>query len=262
MDSSDQPPFIGQNMAVRPGKVQASFALFLSSGRALLHRNAVTGLFLTAILSLGASSQAIAYDDVMGANENTVQSSSPDAPSDSSAQATASVASLPTRKTRHQLWVGLDGFYIDSYLRGSSTRRALSLMWNYSPIAQHPLKPSIGLGARLATPATYSGNMLELYLRPSVSHALGFWNPTMGIELGLTPFTLFDPTPRGISDSAYQQESDHQTPFYVALHAAPARFQWKRLSVSVLEVQWGTPVIAATKIARMHVGLLQIGWTL
>lgn len=164
------------------------------------------------------------------------------------------------RLPRQEITLGLSAFYIDGFRRTGRSRLPLELSWhrfNGGPNVRSPFSYRIGLRSDFQSPNNLVP--LELFARAEWTSALGYYQPTIGAELGLSAYTLFSLTPRGIPDSSYQSEAESMSPVYVSLCAAPARFAFKRWSVSVLEVHFGTLLPNLFQVGRLEVSLVNVG---
>lgn len=164
------------------------------------------------------------------------------------------------RLPRQEVTLGVNAFYIDSFRRTGKTRMPLELTWHRflgGPTVRSPYSYRVGLRSDFQSPLERIP--LEAFVRGEWSNSLGYYQPSLGLELGLSAYTLFNPTPRGIPDSSYQSEAESTSPVYLSWCAAPIRFAYKRWSVSVLEIHLGTLLPNALQIARLEVGLLNFG---
>jgi hypothetical protein len=111
----------------------------------------------------------------------------------------------------------------------------------------------LGGGVRWA-PSGQGNLPVELYARALLSTQAGFWRPAVGPELGLSGLPIIIPPAGGFPDDL--------SPAYVALHAVPLRFSFRRFTVSALELQWGTTLNRPGSTLRLQLGLLHLGMTL
>jgi len=164
------------------------------------------------------------------------------------------------RLPRQEFTLGVNAFYIDSFRRTGKTRMPLELTWHRywgGPTVRSPFSYRVGLRSDFQPPLGMVP--LEVFGRGEWASSLGYYQPSLGLELGISTYTLFNPTPRDIPDSSYQSEAESMSPVYVSWCAAPIRFAYKRWSLSVLEIHLGTLLPNALQIARLEVGLLNFG---
>ncbi|HZH15331.1 MAG TPA: hypothetical protein VE057_13350, partial [Archangium sp.] len=60
-------------------------------------------------------------------------------------------------------------------------------------------------------------------------------------------------------DDLSRQQAAQLGPAYVAVHAAPLRFAFRRFTVSALELQWGTTLNRPGSTLRLQFGLVHLG---
>ena len=119
----------------------------------------------------------------------------------------------------------------------------------------------LGGGVRWA-PSGRGNLPVELYARALLSTQSGFWRPAVGPELGLSGLPIILPPEGGFPDELSRQQAAQLGPAYVAVHAAPLRFAFRRFTVSALELQWGTTLNRPGSTLRLQLGLLHLGMTL
>ena len=102
---------------------------------------------------------------------------------------------------------------------------------------------------------------LEVYGRALLTAQLGtWWQPSVGPELGLSAVPVVTPSRSALPQDYPDSRVDRFGPLYVAFHAEPLRFVFRRFTVSALEVQWGTHLAPRPgSNLRMQVGLLRLG---
>ncbi|QRK10977.1 hypothetical protein JQX13_13430 [Archangium violaceum] len=103
---------------------------------------------------------------------------------------------------------------------------------------------------------------LEVYARALLSTRLGVWRPAVGPELGLSGAPIVIPPRGGFPEDHSRQQASQLGPVYVALHAEPLRFSFRRFTVSALALQWGTSLAAPGASLRLQLGLVHLGVSL
>ncbi len=104
---------------------------------------------------------------------------------------------------------------------------------------------------------------LEAYARAQLSANLGVWRPAVGPEVGLSGLAVVTPARYGLPRDYPDSRAELFGPAYVAIHAAPLRFAFRRVTVSALEVHWGTDLLPRPgSILRIQLGLARLGVTL
>jgi hypothetical protein len=116
----------------------------------------------------------------------------------------------------------------------------------------------LGGGVRWA-PAGRGSPPLEVYVRALLGPSTGVWRPGVGPELGFSNLPIILPPTGGFPDDITRLQAEQLKPFYLAVHAQPLRFVFGSVSVSALEVQWGTPLNQPGAALRLHLGLLHVG---
>ncbi len=117
----------------------------------------------------------------------------------------------------------------------------------------------LGAGVRVA-PGGDNALPLEGYGRVLLVAPLGAWRPAIGPELGVSGLTRLMRPP--YADDLHDQREERLSPFYVALSAAPLRFQRGRFTLSAAEFQVGTALLQPGGTLRLQLGLLHLGGTL
>lgn len=116
------------------------------------------------------------------------------------------------------------------------------------------------LGGGLRWAPSGLGNLpVEVYARALLSTHLGRWRPAVGPELGVSGLPIILPPRGGFPDDLARQQAERLGPAYVALHAAPLRFAFRRFTVSALELQWGTTLNQPGATLRLQLGLVHLG---
>jgi len=116
----------------------------------------------------------------------------------------------------------------------------------------------LGGGLRWA-PAGRGNLPVELYARALLFTRLGRWQPAVGPELGVSGLPIILPPEGGFPDDLSRQQAAQLGPTYVAVHAAPLRFAFRRFTVSALELQWGTTLNRPGSTLRLQFGLVHLG---
>lgn len=99
----------------------------------------------------------------------------------------------------------------------------------------------------------------EGFARLSASPYLGSWEPSLGVELGVGR-RAHDDHGGALVSELRDQSRTQLVPVYLAMHAVPLRFAlWKRLFVSVLELQVGSYVAPFGRFVRLHLGFVSGG---
>ena len=99
----------------------------------------------------------------------------------------------------------------------------------------------------------------ELFVQAQLTARFGFWEPSVGPELGLSGFAKLDPRLPFPSVQLYQQEDADVGPLYVALNASPLRFRFGMFLVNAMEFQVGTSAPPLGVTTRTYLGLLRLG---
>lgn len=119
----------------------------------------------------------------------------------------------------------------------------------------------LGGGVRWA-PAGLGNLPLELYARALLTARLEHWQPSVGPELGLSGLPIIIAPTGGFPDDLSRRQAEALGPAYVAVHAEPLRFVFRRFTVSALALQWGTTLNHPGATLRLQLGLLNLGVTL
>ncbi len=126
-------------------------------------------------------------------------------------------------------------------------------------VGPRPELLELSAGVRIA-PAGDAALPLEVYGRVLLVAPLGAWRPALGPELGVSGLTHLMRPP--YPDDLHDWREEHLSPFYVAMSAAPLRFQAGRFTVSAAELQVGTALLQPGGSLRLQLGLLHLGGTL
>ena len=134
------------------------------------------------------------------------------------------------------------------------TRPALELTYTYG-------RDVWRLGGGLRWSPTRGATVpVEGYARALFAAGTGVWRPSLGPELGLSALPVVPPASSGFPPTYPDSRTGRFGPVYLALHAEPARFVFRRFTVSALEVQWGTHLAPRPgSNLRLQVGLLRVG---
>ncbi|HZH79604.1 MAG TPA: hypothetical protein VEY88_26520 [Archangium sp.] len=162
---------------------------------------------------------------------------------------------------RNEISVGVSTFHYSSYLRSSVEFRALDLSY-HRPVGSSGFWRAVRVGGGLRTglpagaEARFPG---ELFVQAQLTARFGFWEPSVGPELGLSGFAKLDPRLPFPSVQLYQQEDADVGPLYVALNASPLRFRFGMFLVNAMEFQVGTSAPPLGVTTRTYLGLLRLG---
>ncbi|HEX8441991.1 hypothetical protein [Archangium sp.] len=117
------------------------------------------------------------------------------------------------------------------------------------------------LGGGVRWSPTERGNPpLEVYARAQLTANLGVWRPAVGPEFGLSGLSVVAPARYGMPGDYAASRAEKFGPAYVAIHAAPLRFAFRRVTVSALEVHWGTELLPRPgSMLRIQLGLARLG---
>jgi hypothetical protein len=119
------------------------------------------------------------------------------------------------------------------------------------------------LGGGLRWAPSGRGNLpVEVYARALLTTQLGRWRPAVGPELGVSGLPIILPPEGGFPDDLMRRQASQLGPVYVAVHAAPLRFDFRPFTVSALELQWGTTLNQPGATLRLQFGLVHLGVTL
>lgn len=116
----------------------------------------------------------------------------------------------------------------------------------------------LGGGLRWA-PSGRGSLPIEVYARALLSLDTGVWRPGVGPELGFSNLPIIVPPSGGFPDDLSRLQAEKLKPFYIAMHAQPLRFVFGPVSVSALELQWGTTLNQPGATLRLQLGLLHVG---
>ncbi|HEX5751789.1 MAG TPA: hypothetical protein VFZ09_36555 [Archangium sp.] len=117
----------------------------------------------------------------------------------------------------------------------------------------------LGGGLRTGLPVSEARFPGELFVQAQLTARFGFWEPSVGPELGLTGFARLDRRLPFPSVQLYQQEDADVGPLYVALNASPLRFRFGMFLVNAMELQVGTSTPPLGVTTRLYLGLLRLG---
>lgn len=105
--------------------------------------------------------------------------------------------------------------------------------------------------------------VFDVYWRAEMIATVGPWTPTLGPELGVSSlgnkFIRFESS---FPDDFKRIHEEKLSPLYVAFVATPLRFCFSRFTVSALQLSLGAPIQGIGTIARVQLGVLQLGGTL
>jgi hypothetical protein len=160
---------------------------------------------------------------------------------------------LPAQ-AEHQVSLGATTSSTVGFFRSTLQRYAVDATYTY---AWAGWRWSGGL--RWAFPQGRATVPLEVYGRAQLAARVGWWAPAVGPELGVSGLSVLDQGSINIPPDYRDAESGLFGPVYVAIHAAPLRFELPRFTVSALELQTGTSLPPLGPTLRWQLGLLHVG---
>jgi hypothetical protein len=174
------------------------------------------------------------------------------------------VASARAHPSVQEVSLGTSSLSYNSFLRPSTPFLMLEAAYHRRAASEGPWNSlRLGIGLRSGLPAHEAFFPLEGFLQAQLTARLGFWEASMGPELGLSGFARLDYPHRGYPTRDLADLEDARlSPLYVALSAAPLRLRLGRFVVSALEFQVGTTVPSFGAVARVQLGLLRLGASL
>jgi hypothetical protein len=99
----------------------------------------------------------------------------------------------------------------------------------------------------------------EGFGRLLINQDLRAWHPNIGVELGITTRDYFEDGSSLLQETRKAMQ-DGIWPVYVAVHAAPVKFFFKKgWTVSALEVDLGTQLSDFGRTLRVRLGLFSVG---
>jgi hypothetical protein len=168
----------------------------------------------------------------------------------------------PAPSHGHQLSLALGQLRWPSYLREVPDQLAVELAYDWSgPLGVQGWL--VGGGARLARGRADLPLPGELFVRARLEAGpgLGPWRPALGPEVGVSG--LGAPQPDwSVPVELHRLELGRVSPLYLAMHAAPARFRFGRLTISALELSIGAGLRPLGGSVRWEVGWARVGWSL
>ena len=172
----------------------------------------------------------------------------------------AALTALPASgDTGQVVWAELTTVAYVSTLRQPAPRLGLGASFSQPLGSARPLAPwSIQAGLRAALPSTSAPLPLELYVRPQLRAELGWWEPAVGLELGVSGLT-------GLMASRTSALDFHNlvqgliSPFYLAFTIAPLRLRLGTFRASVLELSLGSTLWPLGAAGRLQLDLLSAG---
>ncbi len=157
----------------------------------------------------------------------------------------------------HEVTLSVSQWSYQGFLRSSESFLGLDVTYRRA-ISGLPLRVggglrSAGLHERVAVP-------LEAYGLAEWVSPFGIWEPTVGVELGLSGFTRLNLADRGgLPPSVHAIEEARISPVYFGFNASALRFRLGSWTVSALELQLGTTAFPLGATARTQLGLLRVG---
>ena len=120
---------------------------------------------------------------------------------------------------------------------------------------EEPLR--LAAGIRTAVPVAGATIPLELYAKAALEFRVGAWNPSIGLELGLSGFAI-PPRPAWARERSASVSSS-MGPAYIALDVSPLQFRFAHLRLSLLDLQYGPTLWPFGETARLQLGLVRVG---
>lgn len=170
-----------------------------------------------------------------------------------------------TRQPLGELSLGYVGF-VQLAPGDIPSRGAIDLAFHreWTP-SRLPLPLRLGAGFRVPTSFAHATVPGELYFRAQLVARMGPWAPVVGPQVGLSGLTrhvrLWNSSDNFPDDLAREQERK-VGPVYVAMEAAPLRFEVGAWSVSAFELLLGGSLFPAGGAARLQVGFFSLGRSL
>lgn len=116
-----------------------------------------------------------------------------------------------------------------------------------------------GGGVRLSMPPAAAAFPIEAFVRAELRTRLGYWEPSGGLELGLSQIPAPWPVMRlSLAYEQFHQDDLLHGPAYMAVHAAPLRFHVGRFVLGGPEVQFGPVGPPVGTVIRIQVGLAHL----
>jgi hypothetical protein len=167
--------------------------------------------------------------------------------------------SLAQSPKQHELSLGATTFSYLSYQRPSAGFMTVEAAYHRRAANEGPWSAlRFGGGLRTGMPAG-AHFPLEGFLQVQLSARLGFWEATVGPELGLSGFAKLVTRTFLPMQEQTTLEDERFGPVYVAFAAAPVRLHFGRVAVSVLELHLGTNASSFGSAIRTQLGLLRVG---
>lgn len=157
--------------------------------------------------------------------------------------------------------LGVTQLSYTSFFRATPAQYALELVAGWSP-EWRGLSLELGGGLRAATAREGVSIPLEGFARARFVGRFGIWHPAAGPELGLSGFARLAPRSDALPDDLDALEAARLSPWYFGFSAAPLRFEWKRITVSALEVGLATTLGPPGAAFRLQLGLVNVGYSL
>lgn len=160
--------------------------------------------------------------------------------------------------------LGASSLTYNSFMRPSVPFTLLEAAYHRRAASEGPWNAlRVGAGLRSGMPAQEAFFPLEVFLQAQLTARLGFWEVSMGPELGVSGFARLDYPRRGYPTRDLPDLEDTRlSPVYVAFSTAPLRLRLGRFVVSALEFQVGTSVPSFGAALRVQLGLLRLGASL
>lgn len=122
------------------------------------------------------------------------------------------------------------------------------------------LEASLGLRVLMAREFA-GGAAAELWTGVGLAPRFGAWRPRVGVQLGLTGAQRFAADSTRVAPGNDLTLRLVEGPVYLAFEAAPARFQFGSVQLSLVQFAVGTDVWNAGRVVRVQFTALELGWS-
>ena len=162
----------------------------------------------------------------------------------------------------HELSVGASLLRYDSFLRPSETVTALEASYQRALGAEGFWSTlHVGGGLRFAFPTEMTTFPLEAFARADLQAPMGSWEPTVGLELGVSRIAQLTRRMR-ISWPIFSKEEARFGPVYFTVRAAPLRFRLGRFVLGGPELQAGPSGPPFGSLYRLQLTLARVEMSL